>query len=91
VVNDFNGKYAFINYVNYGSLQVLDVCLIGTPPKRYQQPDDSIRAYLNHNKERRDFKEKTAARAYVKKLLSSCPAECKKDYEEYGSKVLEAI
>ena len=89
VVNDFRGAYSFINYVNYGSLQVLDVCLVGSKTG-YQKSTDSIQIYLNHNFHSK-FTKKQSAYQTVKKLIEEAPIECLKDFTMYGETLLKEL
>lgn len=56
----------------------------------FNRPDDAICVFINY-KQVGKFKEKSAAIDLVKKLITNCPNEARKDFEAHQNELLDVI
>lgn len=90
VLNDFTQTKAFIEYIDYGRMQQLDVS-ISSGPKQPQQKDDCISIFYDFKKVA-TFTDKSQAIPFVVSLLKEkLPAECLFDLQRHKLCILSSI
>jgi hypothetical protein len=82
VVNDYQNTYAFLNFFKSGEHTDFVACEVsGDKPDR-QEKDDVIGIHVNY-KPVAKVKSRAEAIKVLDALMSECPKECRKEFEQY--------
>jgi len=92
VVNEFRATRATINWHSLGDGRIMsgDAFTVSTKHRGYQLKEDSIQIYLNYVLIL-DTKNKQEAKNCLNRLMLECPKEAKREYEENGFVLVEAL
>lgn len=72
IINDFKNSLSFIDYKEYGTLQIWDARKVKGTHRGYQTSEDNIGIFLNYNLIK-TVKTKEEAEQLVKELLKQSP------------------
>ena len=71
VIDDYRNEFAYIDYNDYGQLQIWNACVV-TGTQERQNKDDAIHIFLNFTKVN-VFKKRSDADGLLKQLMLAAP------------------
>jgi hypothetical protein len=74
VIDDFLNTYCFIDYKDYGSLQVWGASCVGSARPSFTAPTDSIAVFFNFDLVG-GYKKRSDAAATIRRLLEQAPVD----------------
>ncbi len=74
LIDDFRNEFSFVDYRDFGGLQVWNACRIGMAHRGHQLSDDSIHVFLNFKKVG-IYQDRQAANTVLSRLLSAAPVD----------------
>ena len=82
--------FAFVDFQKYGITTILGAGETKSPHKGYQAKDDGIYIFQNFQQVA-VVKSRFEALTLLRKLISSCPPEARKDFERFGEYLLRSL
>lgn len=86
VINDYRQTFSFVDYQDFGAMQVWDACWVKGEHRGYNKASDSIGVFLNF-KMVGEFKDTASAEALLRKLLREAPV----DLSEFGGYLVPIV
>lgn len=80
IIDDFKNEYAFVDYRDYGGIQIWDACRVASAHRGYHLQEDSIHVFLNLNKVG-EYHTRHEAEGVIKKLLLDAPIDLKEFWD----------
>lgn len=90
IINDFRNSHAFMDFQDYGTLQVFDCSYTEGAHKGFQEARDSIGVFLNFALIE-EFKDKSSALNLVYKLIKECPKEGIADFQAHYKVIIQGL
>lgn len=84
--NDFRNVYAYLDYKSMGQMTLFEACEISSTP----EGNAGIEVFLSY-KRTVFVQSKKEARLELKRLISDCPIDAKKDYEQYKELLFRSL
>jgi hypothetical protein len=82
--------FAFVDFQKYGITEILGAGETKSPHKGYQESSDGIYIFQNFQQVA-VVKSRSEAATLLRKLITACPPEARKDFEQFGEYLFRSI